>query len=235
MKLRTTFILTLIGFLSITACNKAELENIPFLLILTDDTGSVDFGESIQFDILKNDVIDGDEISISIIGEPEYGAVTLIPGVDEMKYGYKHAGLGLDSENQLTPDQFTYEVCVDGNCETADVKIGINEVIITNECIAYARNNSYTTLTGYIEMNISEILENDVTPCSEWDIDRFKKVSNPSYGTARVVGDILIFRIPQAVYWERDEFIYEICDQKNQCKTATIKIINGNIVAPTQL
>jgi len=234
MKLRTAFIGTIIALLSITACNKVSVENIPFILELIDDSGEVNFGESIELDILANDVIDGDEIIVSVIVDPQYGEVTFVSGQENMMYEYKHAGEYLDNEDNTTPDQFTYQVCIDGNCETADVVITVNEIDVPDECKAYARNNSYSTKTDYVEMEISEILENDETPCSNWDIESLQIVSDPSSGTTEIEGDKIIYRAYN-VYWERDEFMYLICDGYNQCKTATIKITNGNINVPTQL
>jgi len=222
----TSKILGIISIISFTfSCNKIDQEVIPFDIDLSNDIYQVNNGESIEINFLENDIIEGNDISVNLIGS-ENLAGKLEPIENSTKYIYTA------SNSQLQNDFFSYEVCCSGECKTANVNIEITS--IPDSCLPYTRDDFFTSEDGEGAITINEILNNDINDCFGWDIGTFEIIKSPEYGFINVINNELNFNSYRND-WRKDQINYQICGNNGQCFSAAINIINGSFVISTQL
>jgi len=221
MKLGVKFLGTIIA-ISLLGCNKPNVDEIPCNIHLENDQFQLNQGQTIEVDFLANDVIEGEKIDISIINSLEYGE--LLPIENSSKYLYKASNSFYGNE------AFQYQVCINGECKSAEVSFEVLE--IPDSCLAYAIGEDYKIYEDYVEIKVDDLLSNDVSPCSNWDISTFTLSKFTTNGNVSINGNTISF--VGSKNWERDQFQYIICNDGGQCKNAIVKIVNGNIVIPIQ-
>lgn len=74
---------------------------------------------------------------------------------------------------------------------------------------------------------VIDVLDNDTDPQDDIDEDTLDVISNPSHGTATEHSNGTITYNPDSTFTGTDSFIYEICDEDDNCDTATVTIYVG--------
>ena len=94
---------------------------------LAPDTLYTDFGQTVIGQVLDNDQIEGDVLSVTIRTKPQHGAVTVNPD-GSINYTPEEGYCNEGSE----PDYFLYEVCTAAGCQTTAVYVyvGCGELVI---------------------------------------------------------------------------------------------------------
>ena len=208
MKHKTKHILG-IFLIIITAfsCNKINSDEIPSNLILVDDNYTLSQGETITLDFLNNDILEGNNISVSVFNETLSGTLTNI--ANTTKYNYK---ADFDFEGN---ESFVYQVCAGSNCKEGVVNFKINA--LADSCQPVANEDFISSVNEHAYASINWLLENDVNNCSEWDYNSFNITNHSTKGFIVVNGDNIIFT-STSTNWRKDQFEYEICTTEGNCK-----------------
>jgi hypothetical protein len=117
-------------------------------------------------------------------------------------------------------DHFTYEVCLDGTCETArvDVKSQVDSVL---NCRITAVMDSITVQPTNSLVYLDVLLNDSI--CTQ--LKTFEITKNPQYGTAWVnQNKMQIEYKPDPLATTDDWFDYKICDDE-WCSTTTVYVI----------
>ena len=182
-----------------------------------NDLSSTDPGVSVKIDVLANDSdIEGDVLNVSsIVSGPVNGSVTI----------------NADGTISYTPDpgfddgtdEFTYEVCDNGNpsqCATATVTISVprQEFAPTAVDDAVAVNED-ESVSGNVLINDSDGNGDALTVNTS-------PVAGPSNGTLVLNADGTYTYTPDPDFSGTDSFTYEVCDDATPplCSTATVTI-----------
>jgi len=212
-----------IAMIFLLGCKKPTAEEIPYTINLQDDAFEVTQGGSIEIDFLANDNIEGEKIEVSLLNDVEYGKLTSV--VNTLKYTYK------SNQSFYGVEKFNYQVCVDGNCKTAEVKLNVLE--IDEECVAFAVGESFDVSNSLITLNIKNLIENDISPCADWDESSFNVIKRTTHGYLNITDTQITFSGNKE--WVNDQFQYEICNVGGQCKKAIVSLQNDDIEVPVQL
>ena len=208
----------------IWSCTKVQTEDIPYKINLNNDYYEVNQGSSIEINFLSNDIIEGETINVSLLNEVENGS--LVQKSNSTLYTY------VANPNFEGIEKFNYQVCVNNYCKIAEVKIKV--MPIPDSCIAYAVADYYTTKNSVFSVDIAEIIQNDVSPCSEWNSQSFKATLPPQFGVISITNNTLRYNA-NTIDWSKDKIQYEICNYSGICKKSTIHITNGDVEIATQL
>lgn len=203
-------------------CKKPEVDEIPYSISLLNDSYEVTQGGTIEIDFLVNDNIEGEKIEVLLLNNVEHGKLNSIE--NSTKYTYK------SNQNYLGTEIFNYQVCVNGNCKSAEVKI--DNIEISDECIAFAIGENFKVYDNLLETTKSKLIENDISECSDWDISTFTILNFPQNGTLKVQDNNIVFQ--GNINWINDDFKYEICNYDGFCKRAIVNLVNGDIEVPVQ-
>jgi gliding motility-associated-like protein len=176
--------------------------------------------ESVQIDVLKNDV-DPDGLiksnTLSISRKPWAGVLTL----EEGQFNYR------PTADFSGTDEFHYEVCDNqGACAEARVQIDIE-----------GSNDAPRSEADFYILNIQEPirinpLDNDFDDFDALQISDLTWTSGPFFGTVKKRADGFIEYTPRENYWGRDSMRYQICDREGLCSQAWIRILTREIKSP---
>jgi large repetitive protein len=157
-----------------------------------------------SINVLGNDATNGPLTKpVTVIKQPKQGTFT-VDASNNIIYTPNKDACGFK-------DTLTYEICTVAGCDTA-------EVVVTVDCIAKpdARDDVATTKKN-LAVDI-DILNNDAI---NGILDSFKVVTQPTLGTATIVGGKLRY-VPKADTCNyNDTLTYKICNP-NACDTATV-------------
>jgi large repetitive protein len=157
-----------------------------------------------SINVLGNDATNGLLTKpVTVIKQPKQGTFT-VDASNNIIYTPNKDACGFK-------DTLTYEICTVAGCDTA-------EVVVTVDCIAKpdARDDVATTKKN-LAVDI-DILNNDAI---NGILDSFKVVTQPTLGTATIVGGKLRY-VPKADTCNyNDTLTYKICNP-NACDTATV-------------
>jgi large repetitive protein len=157
-----------------------------------------------SINVLGNDATNGPLTKpVTVVKQPTQGTFT-VDASNNIIYTPNKDACGFK-------DTLTYEICTAAGCDTA-------EVVVTVDCIAKpdARDDVATTKKN-LAVDI-DILNNDAI---NGILDSFKVVTQPTLGTATIVGGKLRY-VPKADTCNyNDTLTYRICNQ-NACDTATV-------------
>lgn len=222
-KLGSFIIISVFALAAFTSCNKATEEDIPVLLTLQDDVFYTEKGISITLDILSNDNIKGDAITVSI-SDPVNGTIQAVE--DQPTFIYT------PNINFSDTETLTYEVCSGNTCKTAVASIHV-ESTTTCEPNLIALND-YVHYTGdTLEIPYSVLIENDIVECSQIDLSSFEILLNPIDGKL-FIGEGKLMIIFPSNDWINDEFEYQVCTMMGGlCENAKVTVINDNAEVPT--
>ncbi|HEY5917512.1 MAG TPA: Ig-like domain-containing protein [Chryseolinea sp.] len=115
-------------------------------------------------------------------------------------------------------DWFTYEVCVDGNCKSAQVDVGVR--VDSSGCPIKAVRDSIVIANNISVVHLN-VLDNDST-CG---LTTFEIVKAPLHGTATVNANLKFIEYKPDPLTASDDWLdYKICDTDG-CSTATVNVI----------
>jgi Bacterial Ig domain len=118
-------------------------------------------------------------------------------------------------------DRFTYEVCVDGICKSAQVDVGV--IVDKSNCPIKAVGDSIV-----IANNISVVQLNVLDNDSTCELKTFEIVKAPIHGTAAINADLKSIEYrPDQLTASDDWLDYKICDAEG-CSTTTVYVIRKN-------
>jgi CshA-type fibril repeat protein/VCBS repeat-containing protein len=182
--------------------------------VAADDVAATEEDTTIIIAVLANDSdVDGDSLAVASFTQGAHGVVTL--NVDNtLTYNPVANFSGADS--------FTYTVS-DGNggADTATVSVMINGVndppLAINDEVAVDEDS---------QNNVFNVLANDSDPDGTLAL---QSVSAPAHGWASVNPDSTVSYTPAANFSGTDQFTYSVCDDSNQCSTATVLVTVNDI------
>jgi len=188
--------------------------------IANDDTATVDEDGSVDVDVRANDIdVDGDTLTVSIVGTPSNGAASVVGG--KVRF--------VPAANFNGTASVTYRVCDPSNaCDAATITVTVTPV---NDAPVAANDTSTVAEDGSVDV---DVLANDVDV--DGDTLTVSIVGTPSNGAASVVGGKVRF-VPAANFNGTATVTYRVCDPSNACDEATISItvtpVNDAPVATT--
>ena len=206
------------------SCDKVNPEDIPSNIELTDDVYEVEQGKSVEVDFLANDVLEAEELTISLINDVSQGELNIIENSTKYLYTANFDFSGTET--------FNYEVCSGNDCKVGLVTINITA--IPDSCQPTVTDDYYTAKDAGFSTSVTALLANDENNCNEWDLSSFKITKQPAFGVVQQIGEEITFSAFNED-WRKDQFSYKICGTDGNCKTAAVIITNGDIVAETQL
>jgi uncharacterized repeat protein (TIGR01451 family) len=182
-----------------------------------DDSASVDEDDSVVVDVLANDsdpdgTGDLDPTTVTIVGGPSNGSVSVDPVTGEITYTP-------DPDFEGT-DTFRYEVCDSiPLCDAATVTVTVNGVPDDPVAVDDTATTNEDTAVAI------DILANDGDVDDDLDPTSVTIVSGPSNGTVTVdpVSGLLTYT-PDPEFNGPDGLTYEVCDDRPVCVTAEVAI-----------
>lgn len=222
-RLGSFIIISAFALATFTSCNKATEEDIPVLLTLQDDVFYTEKGKSITLDILSNDNIKGDAITVSI-SDPVNGTIQAVENQPTFIY--------TPNINFSDTEILTYEVCSGNTCKTAIASIHVQPTTTTCEPNLIALNDYVHCTSDTLEIPFSKLVENDIVECDEISISSFKILVNPVDGKLFIEQGKLVIIFPSND-WVNDEFEYQVCTMTGGlCENAKVTMINDNADVP---
>lgn len=198
-------------------CSKAIASFTIADIKAVQDEENINFGGSINIDILDNDMFQGDIPDYSSLKITKQGLAGTA-SVDGLagKITYKSNVEG------IVVDNFEYEICLKNAvlCSTTNVKVNINQAKPTPPL---ANPDEAKTEQG--KPVIVEVLKNDTAGNNLLKTSSLILTSNPSNGSVEInlqSGEIQYN--PKNNFSGIDFLSYKICDLGNLCSTTTVKI-----------
>ena len=177
------------------------LELVP---VLEDDVATLIVNTSVVIDVLANDVVcDGAESSMVIFPDVANGTTEILADFS-VEY--------TPNEDYIGEDEFTYVICNNVGCDTAEVQITVNPI---PPCVA---SDLTITLNSGASQNI-------VPVTVDCDNSTLAISTQPSNGTASVVNEELVYESNED-FSGSDSFQYTVCSDldPDDCDTATVFI-----------
>lgn len=119
-------------------------------------------------------------------------------------------------------DHFTYEVCKDGMCKSANINVIFKKDSI-EVCPLFAKSDTIDISNNNISMMYMDVLAND-TICGV--LKTLKILKSPKYGIATVEDSRILYK-RDALMHKDDELEYEICNTE-ECSKAKVFIKRAN-------
>jgi len=188
--------------------------------VIADDSDVTTENAPVTTDVLANDsdIYDPggniDPLSLTVSVDPPNGIVVIDPGTGNITYTPDTGFTGLD--------QYTYNVCDDGNplpalCGSATVTINV-----IKESPTAVNDTAYTSEDIPVDI---DILSNDIDLQNNIDPGSVSFVLAPVNGIATYNAESrLVTYTPSENYNGTDSFIYEVCDSMQLCDQATVFI-----------
>ena len=174
--------------------------------VAVDDAFTVLSGDSVDLDVLDNDVYCPGGITLTILSGPSVG--TISGSLPDVRY--------LSTPGFVGNDTIEYELCTSGQCDTAEAVIDVNAV---PPCIAI--DDVFSPIPAN-QTTLLPVLDND-SDCGMMP----EIVTPPSFGVTTVIaGTGEVSYSPNTDYVGADQFSYRVCSSLNtaQCDTAQVSI-----------
>ena len=186
--------------------------------LIVDDMDATTENVAITTDILANDSDINDPLgnidpaSVTIIEDPLNGSVDINVSTGQVTYLPNNGFTGFD--------QYTYQVCDDGNPLPPECGSGIVTINIIKETPTAVNDTTSTLEDTALEI---DILANDIDLQNNIDPESISFVVPPENGTATYNSSTqLVTYIPGENYNGIDSFIYEVCDMMELCDQAMV-------------
>lgn len=187
---------------------------------IVDDIDSTTENMPVTTNVLANDndINDPsgniDPLSVAITLNPINGSVVVDPGTGFITYTPENGFIGYD--------QYTYQVCDDGNPLPAQCGAAVVTINIIQESPTAVNDISSTMEDTTVEI---DILANDIDLQDNIDPESVIFVVPPENGNVSYDANTnLVTYIPTANYNGVDSFIYEVCDMMGLCDQASVEI-----------
>ena len=173
-----------------------------------DDDITVAQGQTTVVDVRGNDVdVDGDVLESPTIDTPPALGTATVLGDGTVQY------VAGDTPGS---DTFTYEVCDGtGRCDTAAVTV----TIVDDQTPVPVGDTADVDEDDSI---VIDVLANDVDP--NGDPLTPSIATSPANGAAVVLGDGTVRYTPNPDFSGEDSFTYQVCDDEDNCATATVTV-----------
>ncbi len=174
---------------TVTATSDAPVAN--------DDVATTPEDQAVVVAVVANDTdADGDPLAVVSVTQPAHG-VSAREGATAVRY--------TPAANYHGPDSFTYTIS-DGNGGTATATVAVTVTSVNDRPVAAAdaaetQENQAVTVS---------VLSNDTD--ADGDVLEVTSLTQPSHGTAVIVGGVTVRYTPAADYSGTDLFSYTISD-----------------------
>ena len=171
-----------------------------------DDAATTTWARPVTIPVLANDSDpDGDTLTVSVVSAPDVGTTRVNGG--SLSYTPVLGRAGSFS--------VVYQACdPDGLCDRATA-------VVTVGAVTVAFDDAITTDDRHVRF---DILANDIPGSGTFDLTTLRLVSPPEVGRIRIHRDGRVdFRTP-GHFAGVVGFVYEICDTRGSCDTATVTI-----------
>lgn len=221
MKLNNIFYVLAISVITLTSCDIAKVELSPSIINLIDDEYETKENESVNLNVLDNDEVKGENITIEI-STPENGLIVL--NKENLSFTYTPNKSFKGTENLI------YSVCNDNGCEEANVLINVKSkrnIPIDNSCnFTVQVINDFVSVKENVIFDV-DLISNDIFCKSKVDLNTFSvyesiingKIISSSNGILRIIMD---------KGFNRDELKYTICTQSGDCDKGKLNIYNSD-------
>lgn len=187
--------------------------------VANNDINVTSVGTPVSGNVLTNDHSGSDQndtltVNIAAVIAPTNGTLVLNP---DGSYVYEpDAGF-------TGSDSFTYEVCDEaGNCDTAEVTIEVRDLTNSPNTNPVATDDAPTTFENTPVSG--SLLSNDNDPDGDPLTINTTPVTAPVNGSVVIGPDGTFLYTPDSGFTGTDSFVYEVCDDRGACDSATVTV-----------
>jgi hypothetical protein len=181
-----------------------------------DDAATTDEDVAVNIDVLANDTDPDNNIDPSTLEVIEGGPAS---GTAKVKTSDWTITYTPAQDYAGPPVVFAYRICdLTMACGTGEVTVTVNPIADPPK----AGNDSASTNED-TPVQI-DVLANDIDPENDIVAGALKVISNPSDGSAKVLGNDNVEYTPDLDFNGSDDFTYQICDATALCDIATVTV-----------
>ena len=214
---------------SYITCNPCGLCDTAYVFINVQGEGVVDMAmddaaetyrnQSTQINVLANDLNMNNTVDIDGWTVPNKGQVLLL---NNQEFVY------MPETNYVGVDSFTYQICANGVCDEAMVRVVINDQEGSEENAPIATNDQ--ALTGLNQSVLVEVLVND----QSFGLDPELSITSTIENAGLVLnGNGTILVIPETDFVGTISFTYQVCNDQGLCDEAIVEVVvSGEEILP---
>ena len=198
-----------------------------------DDVSTVDAGQTVEIDVLANDVnsqgvVGGEGLEFEILSQPSNGSAEVLTLIsDPTDEAAARGEMGTTEQTVLFtadpdgsgPGEFTYRVTdlKTGETDTATVTVDVTSSPLVLDAV------DDTSSADLNQRQFIDVLANDVLGSGSVTI---APLAEPEHGTVRLLGDGRTFEYtPDENYFGSDSFTYTVTDpETGETDTATVRV-----------